>query len=236
MVLTQFLFLLNLFLPANPPAAEILAESNGPTKKPIGKNAVESQCDHSKGSFTFIRTGPAFFASGPFNPAEIIGWENTAERENINWRSRRTLHWNDFKGNPVAAASNAALTSTSILINFGYDDQSLTYKIQCVFYPQKSWTKVQSNHILAHEQGHFDISQLFTRKLHKALSEYRFRAASVDRDVQKIYQQISQDQAAFQQLYDKETNYSRNLAEQKNWQDKIEKELEELKPYAGYPQ
>lgn len=236
MVLTQFLFLLNLFLPANQPAAEMFAEPIGPTVKPTGKYAIESQCDHSKGSYTFIRISTVILGSGPHKPAETIGKEIVAEREKINWRSRRTLNWNDFKGNPVAAAPNAALTSTSILINFGYDDQSLTYKIQCVFYPQKSWTKVQSNHILAHEQGHFDISQLFTRKLHKALSEYRFRAASVDRDVQKIYQQISQDQAAFQQLYDQETNYSRNLAEQKNWQDKIEKELEELEQYAGYAQ
>ncbi|MBC6490278.1 DUF922 domain-containing protein [Flavihumibacter stibioxidans] len=236
MVLTQFIFLLNLFLPVPQAAAKIIAEPNRSTVNPTAENAGASQCNHSRGAFTFIRTGTAFFAFVPIAPPETIGRKISAERENINWRSRRILNWNDFKGNPVAAASNAALTSTSILINFGYDDQSLTYKIQCVFYPQKSWTKVQSNHILAHEQGHFDISQLFTRKLHKALSEYRFRAASVDRDVQKIYQQISQDQAAFQQLYDNETNYSRNLAEQKNWQDKIEKELEELKPYAGYPE
>ena len=93
-----------------------------------------------------------------------------------------------------------------------------------------------SAHILAHEQGHFDISQLFTRKLHKALSEYRFSAGNVDRDVQKIYNKISGDQADFQQLYDNETNYSRDTELQKKWQERIEGELADLVEFSQYPQ
>jgi predicted secreted Zn-dependent protease len=158
-----------------------------------------------------------------------------AEKESINWRQRRQLQWGDFKGQPVASAPNAALTSTSILISFGYDNKALTYNLQCVFYPEKSWTKVKSVRILAHEQGHFDISQLFTRKLHKALSEYRFSEGSVDRDVMDIYQKIGSQQAAFQQQYDKETNYSRDASQQLIWQEKIEEELRSLSKFASYP-
>lgn len=158
-----------------------------------------------------------------------------AEKESINWRQRRQLQWEDFKGQPVASAPNAALTSTSILISFGYDRNALTYNLQCVFYPEKSWTKVKSVRILAHEQGHFDISQLFTRKLHKALSEYRFAESTVDRDVMDIYQNIGAQQAAFQQQYDKETNFSRDASQQLLWQEKIEQELKALSKFAAYP-
>ena len=158
-----------------------------------------------------------------------------AEKESINWRQRRQLQWGDFKGQPVASAPNAALTSTSILISFGYDRNSLTYNLQCVFYPEKSWTKVKSIRILAHEQGHFDISQLFTRKLHKALSEYQFTESSVDRDVMEIYQKIGTQQAAYQQRYDKETNFSRDASQQLVWQEKIEAELKALSKFAAYP-
>jgi predicted secreted Zn-dependent protease len=105
-----------------------------------------------------------------------------------------------------------------------------------VFYPHKSWTKVKTNHILAHEQGHFDISQLFTRKLYKELKAYKFRPETVDRDVQAIYQRITQEQAAYQNLYDKETNYSRNAAGQESWLQRIEKELTETAAYANYPE
>jgi hypothetical protein len=160
----------------------------------------------------------------------------TAEKESINWRTRRVLSWTDFKAIPLESAPNAALTSTSILINFGYDHKSLTYQLQCVFHPEKSWARVKTPRILVHEQGHFDISELFTRKLHKALIEYQFRPTSVDKDVMKIYQQVAEDQAAYQKLYDQETNYSRNAEGQAVWQKKIEKELNEFEKYAGYPQ
>lgn len=158
------------------------------------------------------------------------------DADSINWRNRRTLTWSDFKAAPVQTAPNAALTSTSILINYRYNDESLQFNLICVFYPHKSWTKVKTNHILAHEQGHFDISQLFTRKLYKELKAYKFKPETVDRDVQEIYQRITQEQADYQNLYDKETNYSRNAAGQESWSQRIEKELKETAAYADYPE
>ncbi len=159
-----------------------------------------------------------------------------SEKEAINWRNRRILSWSDFKGAPIESSDNAALTSTSILINYGYDENELSYQLKCIFYPHKSWTKVEKVYILAHEQGHFDISQLYTRKLHKALSEYKFRHATVEKDIQLIYQRITQEQAGYQQLYDKETNHSRHRDKQVLWQQIIEDQLDSLKQYANYPQ
>lgn len=156
--------------------------------------------------------------------------------EPINWRDRRTLQWQDFKAVPVSTAPNAALTSTSILINFRYNEESLQFHLNCVFYPYKSWTKVTTPHILAHEQGHFDISQLFTRKLYKELKEYDFKPRSVEADIQAIYQRITAEQAAYQNLYDKESNFSRDAEGQKAWLVRIEKELASLKDFANYPQ
>lgn len=162
--------------------------------------------------------------------------EETTAAESINWRNRRILSWADFKAAPVQTAPNAALTSTSILINYRYDDESLQFHLNCVFYPHKSWTKVKTSHILAHEQGHFDISQLYTRKLYQELKAYKFREETVDKDIQSIYQRITQEQAAYQQLYDTETNYSRNSAGQANWSQRIEKELKETAAFANYPE
>jgi hypothetical protein len=158
-----------------------------------------------------------------------------AEKESINWRSRRVLTWSDFKGTAVEAAPNAAMTSTSILIDFGYDKRSMHYHLSCVFYPEKSWTKVSSTHILSHEQGHFDISQLYTRKLHKALSAYQFKSSTVDRDVKAIYEKIASEQSRYQVLYDQQTNYSRNTNEQVAWEEKIQQELAVLAAFADYP-
>ncbi|ULQ50641.1 DUF922 domain-containing protein [Flavihumibacter fluvii] len=157
------------------------------------------------------------------------------EKESINWRSRRDLTWSDFKGKPVETAPNAAMTSTSILIDFNYDNTTLKYHLSCVFYPEKSWTKVSSSHILGHEQGHFDISELYTRKLHKALSEYSFRANTVDKDIKAIYERIAREQSAYQALYDQQTNYSRNTQKQEEWQGQIISELNGLSQFSAYP-
>lgn len=159
----------------------------------------------------------------------------TKEKESINWRKRRLITWADFKGTPLETAPNAAMTSTSILINFNAYKTGFQFNLTCVFYPEKSWTKVSSEHILGHEQGHFDISELFTRKLHKALKEYRFREKTVDVDIKSIYEHIAKEQAAYQSLYDQQTNYSRNPPEQSAWQSKIISELEELSGYSNYP-
>lgn len=159
----------------------------------------------------------------------------TPEKESINWRSRRVLTWADFKAKPVETAPNAAMTSTSILIDFGYDNAAMHYHLSCVFYPEKSWSKVSSARILGHEQGHFDVSQLFTRKMHKALSNYTFSRATADRDIKAIYQKVATEQSKYQALYDQQTNYSRDATEQAAWEIKIKQELSDLVAFADYP-
>ncbi|MFT4024745.1 MAG: DUF922 domain-containing protein [Flavihumibacter sp.] len=158
-----------------------------------------------------------------------------AARAPIDWRERRVLTWNDFKGAPVESAPNAALTSTSILLSYKYGSSGFSYHLQCVFYPDKSWTKVSSGRILAHEQGHFDITQLFTRKMHQALAAYQPRDGKVEEDVGNIHQNIAAQQTTFQQQYDTETNFSRNYEAQAKWLEKIATALEETKDWAGYP-
>ncbi|GAO41289.1 DUF922 domain-containing protein [Flavihumibacter petaseus] len=161
---------------------------------------------------------------------------NSPDAEKINWKERRLLTWTDFKAAPVESAPNAALTSTSILFGYHFGEGGLTYTLQCVFYPHKSWTKVRSERILSHEQGHFDISELFTRKLHQALAAYKPRENSLEPDINAIYQKVAQDQAAYQKQYDTETNYSRDLEGQSRWSQRIRLELEQLQKFAGYPQ
>lgn len=156
--------------------------------------------------------------------------------ESINWRNRRELSWEDFQGAPNPTAPNAALTSTSIKFQYNYDKKSFHYQLQCVFHPDKSWVKIRNTRILAHEQGHFDIAELYTRKLHRALLAYRFNAATIEKDISVIYRQVASEQAAFQEQYDRETNYSRNIPVQLDWQEKIDSTLATMAAYANYPQ
>ena len=152
----------------------------------------------------------------------------------IQWNPSRRLNWNDFKGSPPRSASNAALTSSGILMKFSTNGEWLDYQISCNFDKNSSWGRVKNDHILSHEQGHFDISEIYARKLNKTLKAYHPRGNSVTRDVNEIYKKVMDELLVMQNKYDEETDYSRNFRQQENWLSKIDGYLEGLKDYADY--
>ena len=151
-------------------------------------------------------------------------------------RARKSVEPPGGKGTRIRIgfSGNAALTSSGILFEYKYGDEGFSYGINCVFEKTKSWGKVKTAYILAHEQVHFDISEWHARKLNKALREYRFNERTVSRDIPAIYDHVMKEQTYFQTLYDSETNHSRDKEQQAFWQEKIKKELEKLKFYANY--
>src|ERR1700733_10251558 len=87
----------------------------------------------------------------------------------IDWSADKRLTWSDFKARPDENSPNAALTGTNIQFDFAYSSQTgFTYHITCRFDKNKSWGRVKTDYILSHEQGHFDIAEIYTRKLCKA--------------------------------------------------------------------
>ena len=92
----------------------------------------------------------------------------------------------------------------------------------------------KTDYILQHEQGHFDITELFARKLAKELKEYKFNPRKYQDDVSKIYKKLMDEKEEYQNKYDKETDFSRNKEQQAEWLEKIKDELDELDEYANY--
>jgi len=152
----------------------------------------------------------------------------------IEWSNARKLTWNDFQGKPNDESDNAALTSSNINFQFGYGSAGFNYTISCRFDKNQSWVKVKSDHVLAHEQGHFDIAEIHARKLNKALKEYKYNRNTVSQDVNKIYEDIMKKHHETQSIYDKETDHSRNSAKQEEWYKKIANDLKSLEAYADY--
>lgn len=152
----------------------------------------------------------------------------------IPWKKDRKLTWTDFKGAPDKNSSNAALTSSGISFNWTSENGKFTYSITCTFDKTKSWGRVKNDHILAHEQRHFDITEIHARKLNKALSAYKYNEKTANKDVNNIYTKVIQELYNMQTQYDRETDHSRNATKQKEWEAQIDKELNALDGYAGY--
>ena len=155
--------------------------------------------------------------------------------ELIPWMEERRLTWEDFQSEPKSNTDAVASASTSLGIAYQLEGGKLTYKITCNFNKVRSWGLVKSNYILAHEQGHFDITEVTARLLHKAISEYEFNRRTFKQDINKIYEKVVDQKEALQAAYDRETDHSRNKRNQYDWLDKIDDMLEETAVYATYP-
>src|ERR1700733_2217591 len=101
---------------------------------------------------------------------------NQGDKDLIPWQAGHKLVWDDFRAAPDKSSPNAALTSTAINIDYSYSDTGFQFHLKCRFNRQTSWGKVKTDYILSHEQGHFDVAEIFARKLFKALKEYNFRS------------------------------------------------------------
>ncbi len=159
-----------------------------------------------------------FFLWTGFCPAQ--------DYETIRWSEKR-LSWKDFKGEPPVSDRVAATTASGISYQFSSSGTRKTFKvdfkISTHFYPRKSWYKptLSDDIVLSHEQLHFDISELFARKLRKELSEAHFTPENVKSKIKTIYNKNNKALNDFQNQYDEDTNFSRNVQKQIIWNKKI---------------
>ncbi len=152
----------------------------------------------------------------------------------IEWSPARKLTWDDYKGKPNPASEAAASTTTHLGIEYNMRNNGFSYAITSKFSQTRSWGRHKNEYILAHEQGHFDIAEIFARKLHKELQGYQFNKNSYKTDLAKIYDTILDEKESMQNSYDEQTNHSINKEKQAEWIKKIANMLEGLNKYADY--
>ncbi len=170
----------------------------------------------------------------PVLPAGVND-EKSENPEYIPWLGDRLLIWEDFQSTPKRNTDAVASTSTSLGLAYQLNNGDLTYQVTCNFSKTKSWGLVKTAYILAHEQGHFDITEIYARRLHQALLEYKFDRKNYQKDINRIYQKIVREKEALQNLYDKQSDHSRNKHTQAAWLEIIDALLTETDPYANYP-
>lgn len=158
-----------------------------------------------------------------------------AEEEIVPWATDRKLAWEDFRCSPQKQGDAVASTSTSLGISYQVKNGELTYNITCHFSKKKSWGLLKTEYILAHEQAHFDITELHARKLYKALQEYRVNPETFKKDIAAIYERIVKEKEEMQEAYDSQTDHSRRRRVQWEWLLQIEDLLAETAHFAVYP-
>ena len=153
--------------------------------------------------------------------------------EGMVWQKNRRLTWADYQGKPQHRFA-AASTVYSMYRHISKDASGNIYaSIKAIFYPKDSW---KSNWIddalLAHEQRHFDIVELYARKLRKQLSLIQVHGKDdAQQKLDSLHSLIDAEMDAYQDTYDEETNYSMAHDEQASWIIKIDKAIDSLNTY-----
>lgn len=154
-------------------------------------------------------------------------------QESIIWSKLRKLEWKDFQDTPPSGKIKyKAISMIDIAYTFSRTSKSLKIQVLCTFNQKKSWSVTKDSIILLHEQTHFDIGEIFARKLRKAFSEYTYNPDKFTEDVNKIYENNQKEFRKWQIEYDSETNYSINKKKQLEWVIKVQNKLNELEKFA----
>jgi hypothetical protein len=164
----------------------------------------------------------------------LLSFHKASAQDTIYWQPDYKLTWEDFQGSPDTISKYRAISNSGIKYHLSINEGSFSTKVSCYFIKTKSWARIKNSDILlAHEQGHFDIAELFARKLRKAFAGYKFNHQTVSSDFNFLFNTNEFERDKVDALYDKETNLSQNRDQQLLWNKKIKTDLDSLKKYAS---
>ncbi|HXC04605.1 MAG TPA: hypothetical protein VNZ86_07615 [Bacteroidia bacterium] len=138
------------------------------------------------------------------------------------WKPDVKLKWKDFQGHIKSeddkAASASYLGFLHTIRKTNYPD-SVIIDTRAYFNRNKSWVKVPdvSPPLLAHEQVHFDLAELYGRKFRKALTAMTFNAANLSRRLDSTYVFYLESSDSLHALYDIQTNHGLDKFYQETW-------------------
>ena len=101
------------------------------------------------------------------------------------------------------------------------------FEIFTFFDPRESWVKSEkkSADLLKHEQLHFDIAELFARRLKKRLDKAPFTTDNYQRLTDDIFAEVLNEMDVIHNRYDHETRHGIELKIQHKWSTMIERKL-----------
>ncbi|WP_192820746.1 DUF922 domain-containing protein [Rufibacter sp. LB8] len=150
----------------------------------------------------------------------------------IPWAPQKRLTWNDFAGEPAPENSHHALTSTNMEMKVKCEDNQLKFKVEAVFNPRESWTRNKNSaELLAHEQLHFDLTELHARQLRKRLSTLTNACQKGAADLNRYATQAFDNWHKEQDQYDKESRHGLDQEVQERWMASVEERFLQLEAF-----
>ena len=152
--------------------------------------------------------------------------------DTILWNADYQLTKDDFKA--VAKKGYAGYAVTIIYLYTKETDGEMQFVVEALFSKSKSALAINSEYGIKHERGHFDICEIYARKLRQRMLKKNFmKVKNIKSEINEMYNQINTELKEAQDKYDQQTEHSMNMAQQKSWEDKISKDLHLLDEYSS---
>lgn len=158
--------------------------------------------------------------------------------QKIEWSENRKLIWSDFKTKDNLGKDIGVVAFANV--GMGYSAETTTnpkapvsIKVSVFFDPEKSWKVdyIKGDRVLVHEQKHFDVAEIFGRKLRKLIIENIKNSLDYQKKFIPIYKDNLAEYKSFQKKYDTETNHGLNEEKQLEYNLVIAEELRKLNKY-----
>jgi hypothetical protein len=155
----------------------------------------------------------------------------------VSWERHPALSWDDFKGRANRFVREpSAVTDTGFRTQLVCRDGMLDMDGRAEFYPKSSWVKADRRlaTLLKHEQRHFDITEVYARKMRKAIRDARIPCEDetrADAAGKKILAGLDLEWERAEKGYDLETKDGTDAARQAAASQRIAGELAGLNEY-----
>jgi len=153
-----------------------------------------------------------------------------ANAQSVKWNPNRPLKWSDFAGVVDESIHQDAFTHCTTKYTCHWTRRNNHYQFNFTlnsgFDSQSSWCRKgkQTDLLLKHEQLHFDIHELYTRKIFIALNQGTY-TDNYKNEIETIFRKMLKECQAVQDRYDDETDHSRIRDKQLEWEARIKAEL-----------
>ena len=163
----------------------------------------------------------------------LVCFSFTQDDNLISWQQNSKLTWDDFKAIPNSSSKYKAFTESEIKTAVAAKNNEAHISIKTFFNKNQSWVKDKTDALLAHEQVHFDITELWARKFRQKLQGKTYTFKTFQKELNAISSGIYKESKEMQVAYDEETQHSEIVTAQKKWEQKIKTEIEKLNAFAA---
>lgn len=151
------------------------------------------------------------------------------------WHSKNTVTIESFKGSPQEESPYSAKSYCNIEYNAKVKKGVLMVEVIAEFDNKRSWLIEDefSRKVVAHENGHFNLVEIYARKFRKAVSEATFTKENYEAKLAKLSKEMDKKLQIIQASYDGQSDHGVNTFQQIEWNKRIAAQLrmtEELAP------